>query len=76
MEVFLCLLLLTGIIQKGSLNPYWSTEKLIRTPMLSNVMTRDRFLLILQFLHFNNNKNPNYNLRDENRLITQDSTIS
>ena len=30
-------------------------------------MTRDHFLLILQFLHFNNNNDPNYNPRDENR---------
>ena len=47
MKVFLGLLLLTGIIQKGSLNTYWSTEELIQTPMFSIVMTSDRFLLIL-----------------------------
>ena len=35
--------------------------------MFSNVMTCDHFLLILQFLHFNNNNDPNYNPRDENR---------
>ena len=65
-KVFLDLLFVTGIIQKGSLNSYWPTEELIRTPMFSNVMTCDCFLLIVQFLHLNNN-DPNYNLRDENR---------
>ena len=65
MKVFLGLLLLTGFIQKGSLNYYWSTEELIQTPMFSNVMTRNRFFLTLQFLYFNNN-DQNYNLRDEN----------
>ena len=35
--------------------------------MFFNVITRDRFLLILQFLHCNNNNDPNCNLRDENR---------
>ena len=67
MKVFLGLLLLTGIIQKGSLNTYWSTEELIQTPMFSIVMTSDRFLLILRFLYFNNSNDPNYNLRDKNK---------
>ena len=47
MKVFLGLLLLNGIIQKGSLNSYRSTEELIRTPTFSNVVTHGCFLLIL-----------------------------
>ena len=46
---------------------YWLTEQLLSTPVFSKIMKRDRFLLTLKFLHFNNNDDPGFDLNDENR---------
>jgi hypothetical protein len=35
---------------------YWYTDPLISTPMFADIMSRDRFLLLLRFLHFNDNE--------------------
>lgn len=62
---FLALLFLTGIIKKPKLNMYWSTNAMFATPFFNTVMSRDRFLLICKFLHFNDNdtRPPNDNDR-------------
>jgi hypothetical protein len=52
---FTGLLLLMGIVYKPRLPLYWSTDDLYNTPIFSQVMNRDRFLLLLKFLHFANN---------------------
>ena len=46
---------------------YWSTNALDNTPVFSEVINRNRFHLVLKFLHFNSNEDPNYNPNDENR---------
>ena len=46
---------------------YWSTDELFSTPIFSQLMTRNRFQLIENFLHFNNKLDPNYDPLDENR---------
>ena len=46
-----------GIIQKPNIQMYWSNDPLYSTPIFKQVMNRDRYLLILKFLHFNNNDN-------------------
>jgi hypothetical protein len=46
--------------QRHSLKDYWSREEQYCTPFYSNVRARDRFFDILQFLHFENNDNPDY----------------
>ena len=57
MEVFLGLVLLTGLIdKKGRLSSYWSKNPIISTPFFSETMPRDRFQLIMTFLHFNDNE--------------------
>ena len=57
MEVFLGLVLLTGLIdKKGRLSSYWSKNPIISTPFFSETMPRDRFQLIIAFLHFNDNE--------------------
>jgi len=68
MKLFFGLLILTGMVRKGSLSSYWSIEELISTPLFSKVMTRDRFLLIMRFLHFNNNDDYNPDDEDRDRL--------
>ncbi|VDI33309.1 Hypothetical predicted protein [Mytilus galloprovincialis] len=66
MRTFIGLLLLMGIIQKPSIESYWSTDCLLSTPSFANAMSRNRFQLILKFLHANNNEqnpardHPNY----------------
>ena len=55
MKTFLSLYLLTGIVVKPELQQYWSTNPLIKTEFCKNVMPRNRFQLILELLHFNDN---------------------
>lgn len=58
MSAFLGLWLAMGIIRKPSIESYWNeTQKtwLYNTPEFSKIMRRDRFQLILQCLHANDN---------------------
>ena len=56
MKKFIGTLLLMGIVYKPDLHLYWSTDIHYSTPAFSKIMKRDRFYLILKFLHFNNNE--------------------
>ena len=62
---FIALYLLTGIKRKPEVNQYWSTNLLLKTPFFNNVMPCNRFQLIFEFFHFNDNSN--YNPQDPNR---------
>jgi len=42
-------------IVKDTLHDYWSRHKQMHTPFYGDTMTRDRFLNVLQFLHFADN---------------------
>ncbi|XP_035217856.1 piggyBac transposable element-derived protein 4-like [Stegodyphus dumicola] len=53
---FLALTLLMGHIDKDSLKDYWSTDEMIETPFFGKAIARDRYLNILRFLHFSDNK--------------------
>ena len=55
MKKIIVLYLLTGIIQKPEIGQYWSTDPIIRTPFFNEVMARNCFQPVLEFLHFNNN---------------------
>ena len=46
-----------GLVHQQNLHDYWSTDEVIGTTFFATVMSRDRFLLILTFLHFNDNSN-------------------
>lgn len=54
---FIGLVLLMGHIDKDNILEYWSTDDLIETPIFRKVMSRDRFVMILKFLHFSDNNN-------------------
>ena len=43
---------LMGIVQKPSVRSYWSNDPLLQTPIFSKTMSRDRFSLLLKYLHF------------------------
>ena len=45
-----------GLIQHHTLQDYWATDEVLSTPFFATVMKRNRFLLLLSFLHFNNNE--------------------
>ena len=49
---FFGLFFLTGLIKKTELAEYWSTDEVLSTPYFAKVMSRNRFQLILRFLHY------------------------
>jgi hypothetical protein len=64
---FFALTLLMGHIEKDTFSDYWSTNELIETPIFGKIMSRDRYLHILKYLHFCDNtqaqpdkSDPNY----------------
>lgn len=69
MKSFIGVFLLMGMIKKPEINSYWCTDPLFTTPVFNAAMSRDRFLLLLKFLHFNDNTNmPNVQDRNRDRL--------
>ena len=44
-------------MKKLKINEYWSTDPLLSTPQFSDLMSRDRYLLLLRLLHFSDNEN-------------------
>lgn len=51
LKAFIAMIILMGIIHKPNVNSYWSMDELFATPSFSQIMSRDRFKLILKFLH-------------------------
>ena len=46
-----------GLVQQQDLHDYWSKDELLETPFFRKAMPRNKFLLMLSFLHLNNNHN-------------------
>ena len=46
------ILILMGIIHKPRMAMYWSTDDILATPIFNQVMRRDRFLLLMRYIHF------------------------
>ena len=40
-----------GMLYLPQIKDYWSTSKILSTPWFPSIMSRDRFLKILKFLH-------------------------
>lgn len=55
-----------GIVHKPNVNMYWATDDLYWTLIFAKTMSRDRFKLILKYLHFNDNNDPNHDPKDPN----------
>ena len=68
MLTFLAMLVLMGIIHKRRISMYWTKDGMVSTPVFSQLMRRDRFLLTLRFLHFADNRNYNPAHPDRNQL--------
>ena len=56
MKAFLALHMTMGLVEKHEIEDYWETFWLTSTPGFSRIMSRDRFELILSFLHYANNE--------------------
>lgn len=57
LEIFLGLSILMGHVRKGELHSYWSTDQLVQTPIFRQMISRDRYLQILRYIHFHDNEN-------------------
>ena len=55
MKAFIALILYMGLVKLHSYKVYWSKHHLINFEGIQAIMSRDRFLNILQFFHCNNN---------------------
>ena len=53
---FIALIITMGVVNYPSIQHYWSTKWPFTTSTFSSVMSRDRFLLLLKFLHLANNE--------------------
>ena len=56
MMAFVALLLSMDINKRPRYSMHWSTSKVLRSPMYSSTMARNRFTAILRFLHLANNQ--------------------
>lgn len=63
MYVWLALTMLMPHIRKHRLVDYWATDKSIATPVFGEMMSRDRYHDILQYLHFTSSMRPHPNDR-------------
>ena len=54
-RIFMALILAMGLISQLDVTDYWTTHPVTSTPFFPACMARDRFLLILTFLHLNDN---------------------
>ena len=50
---FFGLNIVMGLLHLPQIHDYWSRSKVLSTPLFSSVMSRDRFLSILKFIHLN-----------------------
>ena len=69
--LFLAVTFLIARNSKLSLNDCWSKDVLLNTPIFSNTMPRDRYLLLLRLLHFCDNMQQ----EEGNRLYKLDMVI-
>ena len=56
MRKFIGILLNMGLVRKPSVEDYWSTDPVLATPVVSSVMPRDRFEVLMRMWHFANNE--------------------
>ena len=56
MYTFIAITILTGLIEKNSIQDYWSTDQLLITRIFGQYLTRNRYHDILRFMHFANNE--------------------
>ena len=68
---FLGCCFLMGLIEKPDLYDYWATYYLLQTPCFSKIISRNRFLQIMRYLHVSNDKPSiqSHQIPTNNRLL-------
>lgn len=56
MKKFLGIVMYMGIVNLPTIADYWSTDLLFKNEIIPKVMSRNRFQIILKFIHFANNE--------------------
>lgn len=75
-QKFFGLTFLMGIIKKPKIAMYWSKDPLYTTPIFAEIMPRNRYQLLLRFLHFaDNSTSPDPTNPDRDRLYKIRSII-
>jgi hypothetical protein len=54
--IFFGIIKLMARVKKLTITEYWSKDPLIATPQFTDYMSRDRYLLLLRILHFDDNE--------------------
>ena len=54
LQAFIGLNIAMGVLRLPQVRDYWSTNEILATPWFPSVMSRDRFFLILRYLHLVN----------------------
>lgn len=62
-EGFFGLILFMGLVKLPAINYYWSTDDIMGQTFPRTVMNRNRFEILLQYLHFADNETSNPNDR-------------
>jgi len=52
---FIAILIAMSLVRQENLIDIWSNDPVTQTPLSQNNMTRDRFLILLSFLHLHDN---------------------
>jgi len=55
--LFISVQMLMARNKKLDISEYWSTDPLLYSPIFGKIMSRNRFQLLLRYIHFCNNKN-------------------
>ncbi|XP_026673061.1 piggyBac transposable element-derived protein 4 [Ceratina calcarata] len=61
---FLAITMLMPRVKKLTVKEYWSTDDMLKTNIFQRTMARDRYMILLQMLHFNDN-----NIQSDDPLI-------
>ena len=56
MKKFFALVIAMGLLTQMDVSEYWTVSPVTATPFFPSVMSRDRFLLLLTFIHLNDNQ--------------------
>ena len=56
LSVFLAKTILMSQVKKHKILEYWSTDSLIEISIFDTIFARDRYLSLLRYLHFTDNK--------------------
>lgn len=70
-KIFIGLLFHTGSIRMNRMEDYWKKSELFNVPFFRQYMSRNRFMLLLRTLHFNDTEN-----HDNNRLSKIEPIVS